>query len=371
MDIVPESSNPKEKQAGALDAIGFTPAWRERFEPYTAQGWEPARVLRSDRGSALVACEAGVVRAQAAASLLKAARGPIDLPVVGDWAALFKPADLDVPRIEAVLPRTSAMVRGDPAKGSQVQVLAANMDIVFLVQPIANGPNLRRIERELALAWDSGALPVVLLTKADLCADAEEARAKVEAIAPGVEVLAFDALDPAQVVAILPHLQERRTAIVIGPSGAGKSTIINTLLGEERQATREVRMSDGRGRHTTVVRELIALPSGALLIDTPGLRSIVQTGSEEGIAGAFPDIEELAAGCRFRDCTHQDEPGCAVHAAVDSGLLAAERLASYHKLVREAKAAARKTDARLRAEEARKWKIIHKSAKELYKRRGH
>ena len=158
--------------------------------------------------------------------------------------------------------------------------------------------------------------------------------------------------------------------MLIGPSGAGKSTLINALLGEERQATRTVRVQDGRGRHTTVARELIPVPRGGVLIDTPGLRAVGLTGSEEGIASAFPEIDEAAAACRYRDCTHRDEPGCAVAAAVAAGTLPAERLASYHKLRREAQVAAMKTDVRLRAEEERKWKIIHKSARDFHKRTG-
>jgi ribosome biogenesis GTPase len=353
-----------------LEELGLSPRWEALFAPHARQGLILARVVRCDRGSALIATEGGVVRAKPATRLLKTAKGPADLPAVGDWVAALAPEDLDVPLIEAVLERASAITRGDPGRTSDLQVLAANIDTVFVVHPIAEAPNLRRIERELSLAWVSGAVPVVVLTKADLSVDPEAARAAVQAVAPGSDVLLVNALTGDGVEPLLGCLAGRRTAVLIGPSGAGKSTIINSLLGEERQATRTVRVQDGRGRHTTVARELIAVPRGGVLIDTPGLRAIGLTGSEEGIASAFPEIDAAALSCRFRDCTHRDEPGCAVTAAVASGDLPAERLASYHKLLREAQVAAMKTDARLRAEEDRKWKIIHKAARDFYKRTG-
>jgi ribosome biogenesis GTPase / thiamine phosphate phosphatase len=357
-------------ESRVLEELGYSTRWQALFEPHGARGLTPARVIRSDRGSALIATPAGVVRARLSARLLKSARGPADLPAVGDWVAVLAPEGLDAPLIEAVLARTSAITRGDPGKTSDVQVLAANIDTVFVVHPIAGPPNLRRIERELSVAWDSGAVPVVVLTKADLSADPEAARSAVESIAPGADVLAMNGLTGEGVAPLLAYVSGHRTAVLIGPSGAGKSTLVNALLGEQRQATREVRVSDGRGRHATVARELIQMPGDGVLIDTPGLRELGLTGSEEGITAAFPDIESAAQSCRFRDCAHADEPGCAVRTAVESGALPPERLASYHKLVREAHVASRKTDARLRAEDERKWKIIGKASKEFFKRTG-
>jgi ribosome biogenesis GTPase len=353
-----------------LRELGWSPRWEALFADYLDAGLTAARVIRSDRGSSLIATASGVVRAKPSVRLLKAANGSADLPAVGDWVAVLDPKDIDVPLIEAVLERKSAITRGDPGKTSDVQVLAANIDIVFVVHPIAGPPNLRRIERELALAWDSGAAPVVVLTKADLSPDPESARTAVESIAFGAEVLRVNALAGEGIGPLLTHISSGYTAVLIGPSGAGKSTLINALLGEHRQATREVRVSDGRGRHTTVARELIQMPGGSMLIDTPGLRELGLTGSEEGISSAFPDIMQFARSCRFRDCTHHDEPGCAVQAAVGSGDLPPERLAGYHKLEREAEVAAMKTDVRLRKEEKRKWKIIHKAAKSFYKQTG-
>lgn len=350
---------------------GFSPRWEALFAPHQGEHVFLARVIRADKGSVLVVCATGVQRATFSTALVKAARGPADLPAVGDWVAVFAPPDIGVPQVRAVLERSSAIARGDPGKDAVTQILAANVDVVFLVHPIDAEPNLRRIERELSLVWESGAAPVIVLTKADASSDADAAREAVETVAVGADVLVTSAVQGLGMEAVLSLIAEDRTAVLLGPSGAGKSTLINALLGEDRQATREVRASDGRGRHTTVARELIVLPGGGILIDTPGLRALALTGSEAGIATTFPEIEEAAEGCRFRDCTHKHEPGCAVRAAVESGALPAERLQSYHKLKREAEVAAAKGDARLRAEEERKWKIIHKAAKNLYKRRGH
>jgi ribosome biogenesis GTPase / thiamine phosphate phosphatase len=353
-----------------LEEFGYSPAWQALFERYADEGLLPARVIRSDRGSVLVAMATGLAPAKSAVRLRRSVSGPAEMPAVGDWVAVSAPEGIDFPQIEAVLERTSAITRGDPGRDSDTQVLAANVDTVFIAHPIAESANLRRIERELSLVWDSGARPVVVLTKSDLSADVDAARAEVETVALGIDVLVTSALRGEGHELLLPYSSDHRTAVLIGPSGAGKSTLINALLGEERQATREVRVNDGRGRHATVVRELIQIPGGGLLIDTPGLRALGLTGSEEGISSAFPDIGQLALSCRFRDCAHVSEPGCAVLLAVKSGELAAERLASYHKLLREAQLVAAKTDARLRAEEGRKWKIMGKAAKSYYKQTG-
>lgn len=351
----------------ALAELGWNERCEALFAPHALQGLTPARVIRGDRGSALVATRAGTARAAPSARLRAEAHTALDLPVVGDWVAVMDAEAIDVPLIEAVLPRTSAITRGDPGEGSDPQPLAANVDTVFVVHPIAEDPNLRRIERELALAWDSGAVPVVVLTKADLSVDPDAARAAVEAVALGVDVLAMNALEGESVAPLLAYTSGHRTAVLLGPSGAGKSTIVNALVGRGRQETGAVRESDQRGRHTTVARELITLPGSGVLIDTPGLRGLALTGSEEGIALTFSDIEQLAAACRFRDCAHQSEPGCAVLAAVDAGALAEARLASYRKLMREAEVAAARTDARLRADEERKARTINKAVKDYYR----
>ena len=361
---------PGTADLAALRALGYSPRWEALFEPHARRGLAPARVIRCDRGSSLVATAAGVIRAQLSPSLFKSARGTANMPAVGDWVAVQASSGLDVSLIEALLERASAITRGDPGGGSEVQVLAANIDTVFVVHPISEPPNLRRIERELSLAWDSRAIPVVVLTKADLSPDPEVARRAVEAVASGVDVLVTNALSGETAELLLTYITDHRTAVLVGPSGAGKSTLINALLGEQRQTTREVRVGDGRGRHTTVARELIQMPNGGVLIDTPGIRALGLTGSELGIASVFSDIEEASKSCRFRDCTHSDEPGCAVQAAVNSGALPPERLASYQKLLREVQDIAAKADVNLRASENRKGKVIGRATKNYYKRSG-
>jgi len=348
-----------------LSELGWSPHWEALYEAHAGDDSRPGRVVRVDRGSSLVATADGVLRARTSARLLKSGDG---MPVVGDWVQLLSPADLDVPLVDFVLERRSAITRGDSGKTSGTQVLAANIDVVFVVHPIDEDPNLRRIERELALAWGSGALPVVVLTKSDLAEDPDETLATVESTLVGVDVFLVNAQSAESARQLLPHLSGNSTGVLIGPSGAGKSTLINSMLGEGRQATGDVREVDGKGRHTTVARELIQLPGQGIIIDTPGLRAVALTGSDEGIALAFPDIEEIAAGCRFRDCRHDQETGCAVKMAVESGALPGERLISYHKLIREAEVAAMKSDANARAAEKRKGKILAKGIREFHKR---
>ena len=354
----------------AYSSLGWSAHWQALFDDTGHEGLVPGHVIRTDRGSSLVATPAGVVRAKPSVHLLKASDDQAALPVVGDWVALLASAGLEVPLIEAVLDRRNAITRGGSGKTSGAQALAANIDTVLVVHPIADPPNLRRVERELSLAWDSGAAPVVVLTKADLSADPQAALEAIESIAIGVDTFLVNALDNESAAQLLSYIAEQRTAVLIGPSGAGKSTLINALLGEQRQATHDVRVGDGKGRHTTVARELIVIAGHGVIIDTPGLRALGLTGSEEGILSVFPDIEERADSCRFRDCRHNDEPGCAVQEAVASGEIPPERLENYHKLMREAQVAAARTDARLRAEENRKGKVMSKMIKNYHKHRG-
>jgi ribosome biogenesis GTPase len=352
-----------------LEALGYSDRWRALFAAEAAEGRVPARIARVDRGSVVAATVEGATRAEASARLRRDALGPQDFPAVGDWVVLDPAPSHEVALVDAVLPRASAITRGDPGETSDVQVIAANVDTVFVVHPLGDAPNVRRIERELAVAWDSGAVPVVVLTKADLAGDAQADREAVEASALGVDVLVTSAVTGAGMDGVASFATGGRTVALIGPSGAGKSTLVNALLGEDRQATGEVRASDGRGRHVTVARELVPLPSGGVLLDTPGLRAVAVVDAGEGIDAAFPDIDRLAEGCRFRDCTHTEEPGCAVLEAIESGSLDRARLDSLHKLRRESEVAAMKTDARLRNEEIRKWKIMIKSAKDHDKRK--
>lgn len=314
-----------------LMRLGCTPAVAALFAEHPAE-LVPGRVIRSDRGFAFTQTAEGLQVARPATRLVKSAADG-GIPVVGDWVLLG--GDEAEPLVEVVLERATSIVRRDPGPSARGQVLAANVDVVFVTHSLGDEPNLSRIERELALVWDSGAEPVILLNKADLSADAQADRDSVAAVAPGVDVHVTSAADGEGVEALAAYLTGGRTAALIGPSGSGKSTLVNVLAGSELQETREVRVADGRGRHTTVSRELIVLPGGGLIIDTPGLRGVGMWDSSEGLAQAFSDIEALAADCRFRDCRHEGEPGCAVEAAVVRGELPERRLASFRELQAE------------------------------------
>jgi ribosome biogenesis GTPase len=284
----------------------------------------------------------------------------IELPCVGDWVALRSG------EVVTVLPRRTALVRGGVAEDSLSQTLASNVDVVFVVEPSSlegrrGGPNLGRIERLLALAWESGASPVVLLTKSDLVgAQIGDILADVMGAAPGVDVHPVCSVTGDGVDIVAGYLGVGRTAVLVGPSGAGKSTLVNALAGVDLMETQQVRASDGRGRHTTVHRELLVLPRGGLIIDTPGLRRVSLASGGEGLESVFTDIEDLAQQCRFDDCAHASEPGCAVLEAVETGELPQRRLDSWFKLRREAEWIASRTDVRLRQERGRQWKIMHK-----------
>jgi ribosome biogenesis GTPase / thiamine phosphate phosphatase len=332
---------------------GFA-AWRER-------GMQPGRVAREDRGRYLLLVERGEVPAVPAGRLRHRARGTDEWPAVGDWVAAQVGAAVAI--VHEVLPRAGAFTRKAAGRGAAVQVIAANVDVALLVSGLDGDFNPRRIERYVTAAWESGAEPVIVLNKADLPGPLEERTAEAASTAPGVPVLALSALTGDGLEALGPWLRPGRTVALLGSSGAGKSTLANRLLGHERQVTAPVRADDSRGRHTTTTRELIMLPTGALLLDTPGLRELQPWADEAGLAGAFPDIAALAERCRFRDCGHDAEPGCAVRAAADSGQLAPERLESWRRLRDEMRWLETRHDARARAEEERRWKTIHRSMK--------
>ena len=304
-----------------------------------------ARVARVDRSSYDLLTDDGPLR------LL--ALHPPDVATVGDRLVITDDA------VVRVLPRTSLLTRGASSGTSRPQLLAANVDVVLVCASLATAVPVHRVERLLALAWNSGAVPVVVLTKADLHPDPAAAVTALLPHAPGAEVLTVSA-GTGDVGALVPYATAGRTLALLGASGAGKSTVVNALAGHPVMSTGDVRHVDGKGRHTTTHRELVVLASGAVVIDTPGLRGVALAGSEEGLALAFADVEDLALACRFADCRHTTEPGCAVQASIDAGDLSAQRMQSWRHLQRELAHQARRTDARLRQEERSHWKRVHR-----------
>ncbi|WP_324786840.1 ribosome small subunit-dependent GTPase A [Streptomyces sp. H51] len=337
----------------ALAPYGWDEAWATAFAPYDTEGLLPGRVIRVDRGQCDVVTADGVLRADTA---FVTPHDPLRVVCTGDWVAVEPAGD---PRyVRTYLPRRTAFVRSTSSKRSEGQILAANVDHAIVAVSLAVELDLGRIERFLALAWESGAQPLVVLTKADLVPD-PVTRAHlvqdVELSAPGVPVLAVSALD-GDGLDVLVATVSGGTSVLLGQSGAGKSTLANALLGADVMEVRATRDVDGKGRHTTTTRNLLALPGGGVLIDTPGLRGVGLWDAGGGVGQVFTEIEELAARCRFHDCAHEAEPGCAVRSAVDSGELPARRLDSYRKLMRENQRIVAKTDARVRAELRREWK---------------
>jgi ribosome biogenesis GTPase len=344
-----------------LQDLGWTPSLAEAWGSLAAEGLVPGRVIAVHTRLLRVRGEAGEWLAEVTGRLRHEARGPEERPAVGDWVAL-RPRDGEARGlIQAVLPRRTAFVRRAAGDQAVAQVLAANIDTVFLVAGLDGDFNLRRIERILVLAWESGAEPVILLNKADVCPEAETRRLEVEGVAPGVPVHVIAAKTGRGLEVLAPYLRRGQTVALLGSSGVGKSTLVNRLLGVEKQKTREVRAADQRGRHTTTHRELVPLPGGGLLVDSPGLREIQLWVGGEGLQVTFEDVETLAPSCRFRDCTHDGEPGCAVVAAVEAGALAAERFESFRKLRAELRALEVRDDPRLRREEKARWRSIHKT----------
>jgi ribosome biogenesis GTPase len=322
-----------------------------------------ARVAVEHRNAyALRAEDGGEVFATLAGRLRYETSHREDLPAVGDFVRVRESV------IEEVLPRKTVFLRKAAGDAMEAQVIAANIDTVFVVSGLDGDFNLRRLERYYATARASGAQCAILLNKADLCDDLDGRVRQVRAIAPGADVVAISAIAGDGIDALRPYLAAGETVAFVGSSGAGKSTLINRLLGRDRQSTGAVREGDSRGRHTTTHRELLEMPGGALLIDTPGLRELQPWAGEDDVDGAFPEIEELAAQCRFRDCAHAGEDGCAVQAAIDDGTLDFDRFSSYRKMRREAAFLERQLDVRAQLDQKAQWKKIHKAMRNVDKR---
>ncbi|UNO39377.1 ribosome small subunit-dependent GTPase A [Streptomyces sp. MST-110588] len=397
--------------AHPLTSYGWDQGFAESFLPYAEQGYLPGRIVRVDRGrvDAVVAEPGGDgVRTVLADTALVATRDPMRVPCTGDWAVIDLGDDRGGPHVDgivrALLPRRTAFVRSTSSKRSEGQVLATNIDHILICVSLAVDLDLGRVERFLALAMSSGpdgqgpasttdtpgtadtpgpgsfegggfegggAQPVVVLTKADLVGDPDTLAhlvADTESAAPGVQVLAVSA-ETGEGIEVLSAILAGGTSVLLGQSGAGKSTLANALVGEEVQDVRTTRDRDGKGRHTTTTRDLLPLPWGGSLIDTPGLRGVGMWDAASGLTQTFSDVQALAADCRFHDCEHRTEPGCAVLEAVETGALPERRLESYRKLLRENQHIAAKTDARLRAELRRTWKQQQALGRQMMERK--
>jgi ribosome biogenesis GTPase len=352
-----------------LSTLGWDETLAEQFERYRADGLIPGRVAVQHRGAYDALTELGELRCDVAGRLYEESSSPADRPAVGDWVAIAPRAEEDAGTIQALLPRRTRFSRKTAWQAAEEQVLAANVDVVFIVTSLNEDLNLRRLERYLILARESGAQPAVLLTKSDLARDPEEARAAVEAVAADVPVHVLSSLSGEGLDAVRAYLRPGVTAALLGSSGVGKSTLVNTLAGTELLETQELR-GDGQGRHTTVRRELVQLPGGALVIDTPGMRELQLWVADEALEETFDDVTSLFEHCRFSDCSHESEPGCAVKAAIADGTLAQERWDSYLKLEAELAHLERRLDKRAQAEERKRWRALSRFQREASRTKG-
>jgi ribosome biogenesis GTPase len=352
-----------------LELYGWNDGFAAPFAEHSRAGRVPGRIVLEHTHIYRVATEAGELLARVSGRLRHRAQARGDFPAVGDWVAL-EPVDTGEARIHAVLPRFSRFSRRAAGDATEEQIVAANIDTVFLIGGLDGDFNPRRIERYLVVAWESGAMPVVVLNKADLVPDPARHVAEVEAVAPGVSVHAVSARVPESLEVLRRYLGIGRTAALLGSSGVGKSTIVNRLVGFDLLRTQDVRITDSRGRHTSTARQMVLLEAGGVLIDTPGMRELQLWDSGDALGDAFADIDELAASCRFRDCRHSNEPGCAVRAAVADGTLATIRFDSYQKLAAERDHQAKQLDARAMLEEKRRAKVMGRALNKHLKDKG-
>jgi len=353
-----------------LARLGWNTRLQQAFAAYASEDVVPARVALEHTHIYRVLTEAGELLARVSGRLRHRAATRADFPAVGDWVALEPPRSSGDARIIAVLPRHSRFSRRAAGDPTEEQVVAANVDTIFLVTGLDGDFNLRRIERYLVVASESGAVPVIVLNKADVPADAASMAAEVRAVAGAVPVHVMSCQVPGDVDVLKQYLGPGQTAALLGSSGVGKSTIVNRLVGHDLLRTREVREWDNRGRHTSTVRQLIVLPESGVLIDTPGMRELQLWDAVERMSETFADLELIANECRFRDCRHRQEPGCAVREAIEAGTLAPGRLESYHKLQDEQAYQTRQVDQRAQIEERRRWKVLTKAANKRIKEKG-
>ena len=346
-----------------LSDFGWDESLENSFKELREKELLPARVIESNRLTYKLVSEKGEITGKLSGRFRYDCHSKCDIPTVGDWVA-FKPSQVNgFALIQMVLGRKNKFSRKVAGKVSDEQVIAANIDTIFIVSGLDRDFNIRRLERYVTLASECNAEFVFILNKSDLCKDAGRVVSKIHSLFEGTPVYALSALNNQGLEQIAPYLKSGKTIIFLGSSGAGKSTIINRLLGEDKQKTGSVRTHDGRGRHITMSKTLILLPSGAIVIDTPGLRELQLLGSGEGLKNAFSDIELLAGQCKYRSCTHSNEPGCAVLTAVNDGLILEERLKNYHKLKREIVHNLFKHEARFRNKRNKFWKTVGKQAK--------
>lgn len=346
-----------------LENLGWNDFFNNHFETYRCKGCNAGRVVSEHKNMYRIKTPEKEMLAKVSGKMIHMASGRADYPAVGDWVVVSENSPDGISTIHAVLPRKSKFSRKAAGNTSTEQIVAANIDVIFLVNALNNDYNTRRIERYLTLVWDSGASPVIVLSKADLSDTVELKKAELEAAAPGVPVHDISCYTGSGLDSLYNYLKPGCTVALLGSSGAGKSTLINCLTGEDTQLVREVREGDDRGRHTTTCRELIVLPGGALIIDTPGMRELQLWNADEGLHSAFEDVDFLAKRCRFNNCSHTTEPGCAVQQAIIRGELAMERYDNFLKLQKELEYLSRKQNIHEQVAYKNKWKKIHKELK--------